>query len=372
MSTLKPSGTTNFPSGLPKPGCRGGKTPPPSGAEALLHGLKSRRYRSGLSAHNVYASSPNPHRRVDAPPREQAGFSLLIRSPSPVRTGFRWALPVPGYGCPTPPPYQSAQVSGVAAPWAPGPGLPAFGRVGTSGRPRGGGLSPLPRHAHLTEASLGSPFPTRLRSSGRACGTRARAPRVPASPMGGRVAPLPLPLTRRAMRPPPGFRFRPPPSCRQEGDPPGWLRAPSRRPTPWRAAPCAEGTATRSPGRTPPCPRVGFSPTPNTASRRVSGAYAPSPTATLPASPFLQTPDPSGLSHWDRPGRLYRPEPPVECRASPHFWRHAASPATATCRHRRRLSGPGTTRVRASPMVGGRAPKAKKTARRVRNLIWFD
>jgi len=159
--------------------------------------------RSGLSAYNVCASSPSPHRRVDAPPREQAGFSLLIRSPSPVRTGFRWALPVPGYGCPTPPPYQSAQVSGVAAPWAPGPGLPAFGRVGTSGRPRGGGLSPLPRHAHLTEASLGSPFPTRLRSSGRACGTRARAPRVPASPMGGRVAPLPLPLTRRAIGYPP-------------------------------------------------------------------------------------------------------------------------------------------------------------------------
>lgn len=105
--------------------------------------------RSGLSAHGVCASSPDPHRRVGTPPREQAGFGLLIRSPSPVRTGFRWALPVSGYGFPTPPPDQSVQVMGWRPPWRPGPGLPAFDRVGTP--PLGGWrLTPFTAPCGLT------------------------------------------------------------------------------------------------------------------------------------------------------------------------------------------------------------------------------
>lgn len=200
----------------------------------------------------------------------------------------------------------------MAAPWAPGPGLPAFGRVGTSGRPRGGGLSPLPRHAHLTEASLGSPFPTRLRSSGRACGTRARAPRVPASPMGGRVAPLPLPLTRRAIGYPP---VSPASQPKPGGGSPRVVPSPLTEAHAVACGAVCRGYSYPVARADSPCPRVGFSPTPNTASRRVSGAYAPP--ATLPASPFLQTPDPSGLSHWDRPGRLYRPEPPLSAAPAP-------------------------------------------------------
>lgn len=204
---------------------------------------------------------------------------------------------------------------GWRPPWAPGPGLPAFGRVGTSGRPRGGGLSPLPRHARLTEASLGSPFPTRLRSSGRACGTRARAPRVPASPMGGRVAPLPLPLTRRAMRLPPGFSRLPAEARR--GVPQGGSEPP-------HGGPC-RGVRRRvqrvqlpgRPGGLPPAHGWGFHPLPTRPAAGFPGPTPLPPRRPFPRRPSSKPPIPRGCRIGIDPDVSIARSPPLSAAPAP-------------------------------------------------------
>jgi hypothetical protein len=120
-------------------------------------------------------------------------------------------------------------------------------------------------------------------------------------------------------------------------------RAPSRGPAPWRAAPCAKGTLRIRAAS--PLPTGGIF------THSQHGQPPGFPGSLPPRRPFPRrpssAPDPSGYLHALGSKRGVYPLPcPVECRASPHFRRHAASPATATCRHRHRRSGPGATRGR--------------------------
>lgn len=155
----------------------------------------------------------------------------------------------------------------------------------------------------------------------------------------------PLPLTRRAIRPPPGFPH--PPAGAGEGIPQGGTEPPSRGPTPWRAAPRAEGTLPGCPGGLPPAHGWGFHPLPTRPAAGFPG-MSPFPHGDPSRVAHPQDPRPRslGVVQWDRTRGLYPLERPVECRASPHFRRHAASPATSTRRHAHQLSGPGATRVR--------------------------
>ncbi len=271
---------------------------------------------------------------MGTPPREQAGFCLLIQSPSPVRAGFRWALwhsSRTAFLLPTP--YQSTQVTGWRPPWVPGPDLPAFGRVGNN-------LSGCWRFIPFT--AVRAPYRQVARSL-RGCSARVghaarmQAPRVPASPTEG----LPLPLTRRAIRPPPGFPRLP--AIAGRGIPQGG-ESPL---TGARAVACGavcKGYTTHTPRGLPSAHGWGFHPLPTRPAAGVSGSLPPRrPFPRRPSS----APDPSGYLHALGSKRGVYPLPcPVECRASPHFRRHAASPATATCRHRHRRSGPGATRGR--------------------------